>query len=292
MKATKTLRNAFTLVELLIVVGIIAVLVAILLPALNKAREQARAVNCMSNLRQLGVALQMYRNAYHDFVPAASGTDQSNPATAWSDNYMNAEVTPGNTSDPNYYSGGFNTQLQAFIAGDISGKKQYNFKRPIYICPADIDSSHQINNADERAVSYGPIHPQFVGPGGNRDATLYANSFRRALRFNRIKYKNAALRGRGPARVILMTEMAGHGTDVMLQGITLRTTSIDAGGIEYNYSLMPRHFKGMGMNFLFWDGHAVMEPNFVGMYLKGTEAAIDADTMVQGNFPGVNDNIP
>lgn len=62
-------KNGFTLVELLVVIGIISVLISILLPALNKAREAAKKIACASNMRQIGQAIMMYAQDNRSWMP-------------------------------------------------------------------------------------------------------------------------------------------------------------------------------------------------------------------------------
>jgi prepilin-type N-terminal cleavage/methylation domain-containing protein len=62
-------RRGFTLIELLVVIAIIAILAAILFPVFARAREQARKITCVSNLKQLGTAVIMYAQDYDEFLP-------------------------------------------------------------------------------------------------------------------------------------------------------------------------------------------------------------------------------
>ncbi len=77
LSTTRNSKCGFTLVELLVVIGIIAILIALLLPAVNSAREAARRAQCSNNLKNIGLAVRNYETALNQYPPGASA------AKAW-----------------------------------------------------------------------------------------------------------------------------------------------------------------------------------------------------------------
>ncbi|MFA0757161.1 MAG: hypothetical protein YPKNTGVA_002694 [Candidatus Fervidibacter sp.] len=68
-------RKGFTLIELLVVIAIIAILAAILFPVFSQARDKARQTTCLSNAKQVGLAVMQYQQDYNELYPFGTGAD-------------------------------------------------------------------------------------------------------------------------------------------------------------------------------------------------------------------------
>jgi len=115
--------GGFTLVELLVVIGIIAVLVSILLPSLNRAREAANQTKCLSNLRQLGLAFQMYLNENKGAFPYAGRFDIPR-----NEDWLWWQETP------------FGARVQADVRQSAIAKylaPNGNVSKDFFLCPSD-----------------------------------------------------------------------------------------------------------------------------------------------------------
>jgi prepilin-type N-terminal cleavage/methylation domain-containing protein len=127
----------FTLVELLVVIGVIAVLIAMLLPALGKARYQANMINCASNVRQFGLALQIYASENRGAVPLTF---------YWGDNIRRSENSVVNKR------GHLLTSGAPFLPplGDMILKTRIVPSPKPFFCPLETVPSRQFNTSVNR----------------------------------------------------------------------------------------------------------------------------------------------
>jgi prepilin-type N-terminal cleavage/methylation domain-containing protein/prepilin-type processing-associated H-X9-DG protein len=230
-------RRAFTLVELLVVIGIIALLISILLPSLSKAQKAARRTVCMSNFKQMYFALQMYSSDNRGWIFPVGADDGSGrprnfgaadpPDKRWPVyvRAFNIKVPP----DPIKYVSQFgtfnNTDYPAGIAGDnlpiAFDAKPYT--PPILVCPEDID-----------AIDY-------------HSYVLNAHLADQRIRFGTIRLGAA----HSSSNVIVAGEKKTSERDYFMNRDGF-------GGYNYEFQRVVeqyRHGISLGSNYLFMDGH-------------------------------------
>lgn len=174
--ASPQARRGFTLVELLVVIGIIALLISILLPALNKARSAANQVACASNMRQWGTAVHMYANDYKGAIPAFNVDTSAGYGTQW-----DAMLTPYLGMEP------IDTSLDA--SGQYS-KWVEQFYAKIRRCPENPETYISANYAayyipgnpdfdpPRAPFTYGPTFQRLNTISGNSNLILFGEGYR------------------------------------------------------------------------------------------------------------------
>jgi prepilin-type N-terminal cleavage/methylation domain-containing protein/prepilin-type processing-associated H-X9-DG protein len=136
-------RRAFTLIEVLVVIAIIAVLIGLLVPAVQKVREAAGRAQCANNLRQMGLALHGYHDARGTFPPGylnqVSAKYPNVPAFLYRWSYL-AQLTPYLEQTPVYNTLDLTIPLYQDFAGDVFPDNQFGVsqKIAIFLCPSDL----------------------------------------------------------------------------------------------------------------------------------------------------------
>lgn len=150
LRRRRRLLRGFTLVELLVVIAIIGILVALLLPAIQAAREAARRSECINNLKQLGMALQNY----HDTYERLPDSGMHNPGwTGWSKGSQLVKILPFIEEAPLYNAIDFSRPSVDNQNDPSTGRRFYTTVIDAYLCPSNAHPAQENDDPNRRALT-------------------------------------------------------------------------------------------------------------------------------------------
>ena len=166
----KTRSAGFSLVELLVVITIIGILISLLLPAVQSAREAARRIQCMNNLKQMGLAIHNYHATYQVFPRGGAGVASLTSAAIkakWTLSW-GAAILPGLEQIPLYDS---INQKQSYL--DSSNLIAGQTILPVFICPSSPSKEYLKPNGDTPSSTTKYARTDYGGNWGERALRCY-----------------------------------------------------------------------------------------------------------------------